>query len=175
MVTAAAFTGGFTTTQVQADVRVLDQSSTLTFVAILFGHNGVASPSNGLYVKIQRQLAGGFSHIGIYTGAGSNTTTVTTPGGNFQALAAPITAARMTVRANGATELYTGLDTDFNGTDEVSYVSTLSGVTLGDRVGLHVWGTTSAADNFNATVVPEPATFAVLGLGALGLLLRRRK
>jgi hypothetical protein len=29
-------------------------------------------------------------------------------------------------------------------------------------------------DNFQATVVPEPATFALLGLGLTGFLLRRR-
>lgn len=179
LVDSGAFTGAFDTTVVQADLRIIDNSSTLAYAAVAIGHNGLLTTGQGIFVKLQRQVAGpNFSHIGIYTGNGiNNTTAIVTAGGNFQALASPFAAARMTLRANSPTELYTGLDTDFNGTDEFSYTSTLNlGVlVLGDRVGMHFWGSLSRGDNFNANVVPEPATFAVLGLGALGLLLRRRK
>jgi len=36
-------------------------------------------------------------------------------------------------------------------------------------------GGTDRVDNFTVASVPEPSTFALLGVGALGLLLRRRK
>ena len=179
LVDSAAFSASFDMTIVQADLRVTDNSSTLAYAAVAIGHNGLLTTGNGIFVKLQRQVLGpNFSHIGIYTGNGiNNTTAIVTTGGNFQALASPFAAARMTLRANSPTELYTGLDTDFNGTDEFSYTSTLNlgSLVLGNRVGMHFWGNLSRGDNFNANVVPEPATIAVLGLGALGLLLRRRK
>ena len=179
LVDGTAFSASFEMTILQADLRVTDNSSTLAYAALAIGHNGVLTTGNGIFVKFQRQTAGpNFSHLGVYTGNGiNNTTAIVTTGGNFQVLATPFAAGRVTLRANSPTELYTGVDTDFNGTDEMSWTSTLNlgALTLGNRVGMHFWGNLSRGDNFNANVVPEPATFAVLGLGALGLMLRRRK
>jgi hypothetical protein len=177
LVNASVSTAPYLLSTVQIDVGVRDQSSTLTYSAIAFAHNGVASINNGIYVKLQRQLAGGYSHIGIYTGNNSNSSAITTPGGNFQALAQRFDRARLTVRSPSSTTLYTGIDLNFDGIDEIVYNSTLNlgTLTLGNRVGLHNWGNTGNLDNFRVTVVPEPATLAVLSLGAMAALRRRKK
>lgn len=177
VVNASAFTGAYDLTTVKADMRLLDASSTLTYQAISLGSDATTTASHGIYVKLQRQVAGGYSHIGFYTGAGSNTTAITTAGGNFQALTTSFSAARVTIRTTSTTNLYTGIDTNFDNVDDIVYNSTLNFPTLvvGNRVGLHNWGTTGTLDNFSATVVPEPASMAVLGLGIAALIRRRRK
>lgn len=177
LVKASVFTGAYDLTTVKADVSLSDTSSSLAYCALALGSDGTATASHGLFIKLQRQVAGGFSHIGAYTGAGTNTTAISLVGGNFQALASSITAARMTVRTPTATSLYIGLDTDFNNVDDVTYTGTLNFPTLivGNRVGLHIFGTTGRMDNYSATTVPEPATMAALGIGVAALLRRRRK
>jgi len=177
LVNAGMFSAAYTVHKVQADIRLMDTTSTLTYSALALAHNGVAAINNGIFVKLQRQVAGGFSHIGIYTGAGSSSSAITTAGGNFQVIATPFTAARLTVMVTGPTTLYTGIDTNFDNTDDIVYNSTLNTGTLvvGNRVGLHTWGNLSRIDNFRATAVPEPATLAVLGFGALAAMRRRRK
>lgn len=175
LVNSGVFTGAYNQTTVSADVSVLDQSSTLTYDAISLGSDGNGAVNHGIFVKLQRQAAGGFGTIGFYTGAGNNGNGITTSGGNFQTLATTFNSAHLTIKTLDATTLYTGIDTDFNGVDDITYLSTLNLGTLilGNQVGLHVWGTTSHLDNFSA-VVPEPVSMAAFGLGALALLRRRR-
>lgn len=177
LVNAGLFSAAYSVHRVQADVRVTDQSSTLAYVALALGHNGVAAVNNGIFVKLQRQVAGGFSHIGIYTGAGSSGTGITTSGGAFQAIATPFSAARFTVEVTSATTLYTGIDTNFDNVDDIVYNSTLNigTLTVGNRVGLHAYGTLGRIDNYRATAVPEPATMAALGLGVAAMIRRRRR
>lgn len=176
LVNASAFTGAYDQTIVSADVRLLDTTSTLAYMALALGNDNTTTASHGIYVKLQRQVAGGFSHIGFYTGAGSNTAAIVTTGGNFQALTSSFAAARLTIKMTSTTNLYTGIDTNFDNTDDITYNSTLSFPTMvvGNRVGLHVWGNTGTLDNFRATTVPEPATMAALGLGVAAVIRRKR-
>jgi hypothetical protein len=60
--------------------------------------------------------------------------------------------AQATAPANTATVLFLALDVEFNGGNHPVYV-----------------------DNLQASLVPEPTSFVLGGLGALGLLVRRRR
>lgn len=178
LVQASAFTGAYDQTEVSADVRLLDPGVATTFYAALsLGSDGTTTASHGIFVKLQRQLVGGFSHIGFYTGAGSNTAAITTPGTNFQAFATPFAAARFRIKMTSLTNLYTGIDTNFDTVDDIVYNSTLNFPTMvvGNRVGLHTFGNSGRLDNYRATVVPEPATMAALGLGIAALIRKRRR
>ena len=177
LVNSGVISGSYLNSMVQADLSVRDQSSTLTYSAIAFGHDGSTTVNHGIFVKLQRQTAGGFANIGFYTGAGSNGTGIVTSGGNFQTLATPITSARMTIKMLDATTLYTGLDTNFDSVDDVTYSSTLNLglMVLGNQFGLHVFGNTGQIDNYKATVVPEPVSMVALGMGVLALARKRRK
>lgn len=180
LVDAGVFTGNYDTTAVSADVSLSDATTTLAYCALALGSDGTATASHGILIKLQRQSPGvGFNNIGFYTGAGSNTTAITGPGGsNFFALPSVVTACHMTVMCTTLTNLYVGLDTDFNGSDDISYNATLNFPTLvvGNRVGMHIYGTTGRIDNFRAGApVPEPGTIAVFGLAGAGLLLRRKR
>lgn len=174
LVNSGVFAGAYNQTMVQGDVRVIDQSTTLTYIALILGGDGLLGVDHGIYVKVQRQGSGMFDFIGIYTGDNMNSGSISTPGGNFQALSTPFSAGRLTIKTLDALTLYTGIDTDFDNIDDMVYNSTLSipPLELGNQVGLHVFGTTGRLDNFRA-VVPEPASIAALALGA-AVLLRRR-
>jgi hypothetical protein len=178
LVKSATFTGPYDMTTVEADISLTDSSTSLAYVALALGHNGVNATGNGLFIKVQRQGITEFSHIGFYTGVGvNNTAAITGGGGNFVALTTTFSRAHMTVWASDPTTINLGLDTNFDGIDDQVHTRTMvfPTLTVGDRVGLGVFGTTGRADNFQATVVPEPATLAALGLGALALLRKRRK
>lgn len=177
LVKSSVFTGAYNLTTVKADLSLSDQSSALTYCALALGNDGSSLASHGLFIKLQRQVAGGFSHIGAYTGSGTNTTDISLNGGNFQALTSQINRCRMTVMCPTTTSLYIGLDTDFNNVDDVTYTGTLNTGTLitGNRVGLHIFGTTGRIDNYDARTVPEPASMAALGLGVAALIRKRRK
>jgi PEP-CTERM motif len=180
LVSAANFSAAYNLQEVSADVRLLDTSATTFYAALSLGSDGTTTASHGVFVKLQKQIAGGnFSHIGFYTGAGSNTTAITTPGtgGNFQTLATPFAAARFRIKMTSLTNLYTGIDTNFDSVDDITFNSTLNFPTMivGNRAGLHVFGNTGRLDNYRATAVPEPATMAALGLGIAAMIRRRRK
>jgi hypothetical protein len=176
LINSAVFSGAYDLQRVEADVSVLDQSSTLAYSALILGGTGTTTAGHGVFVKLQRQVAGGFSHIGIYSGVGQNHTGITTAGGNFQALPFSFSAARLAVWFSDPTTLQVGIDTDFNNVYDITYTSTvnLSTMVFGNRAGMHIWGNLGTIDNYSATIVPEPATLLVLGLGALALRRRRR-
>ncbi len=178
LVDAGVFTGNYDTTPVSADLSLSDSTVTLAYCALALGSDGTTTASHGIYVKLQRQTTTGFDFIGFYTAAGTNTTAISVAGGNFQALPSSITACRMTLKCTTTTNLYVGLDTNFDTVDDISYNATLNFPTLvvGNRVGLHTYGTTARIDNYQAgTPVPEPGTIAVFGLAGAGLLLRRKR
>jgi hypothetical protein len=177
LVQSSTFTGAYDLTTVTAIVGLRDQSTALAYTALALGHNGSTAINNGIFVKVQRQSASMFNFIGIYTGAGSNGTGITTAGGNFQALPSQFSRARMTIKMLDPTTLYTGLDTNFDSVDDITYNSTLNfpTLTVGNQVGLHTFGTMGAIDDFNASVVPEPATLAILGLGVAALARRKKR
>lgn len=177
LVSASAFTGAYNTTKVSATVSLSDTATSLAYCAIALGSDGTATASHGLFIKVQRQTTGNFDFIGAYTGAGTNTTAITLTGGNFQALQSTFSTARLSVWTPTATTLQIGIDTNFDNVDDQTYTGTLNFPTLvvGNRVGMHIFGTTGRIDDFSATTVPEPATMAVLGLGVAALIRRRRK
>lgn len=178
LVKSSVFTGSYDGTTVSADFSLVDQSTTLTYCGLVLGNDGTTTADHGFMVKLQRQTTTGFDFIGIYTGQSTNSANVTTAGGNFQALTSPITSCRMSLWCSNPTTLNVGLDTDFNGINDVTYTSTINtgAFTFGSRVGMSIFGTTGRIDNFRAaSTVPEPATMAILGAGALALIRRRRR
>jgi len=178
LVDTSAFSASYDQMTVSAIVSLLDASASLTYVALALGHNGSTVGNNGVFVKLQRQVEGdSFSHIGFYTAAGTNGNGITTTGTNFQLLTTSFRTARLTIKMTSATDLYTGIDTNFDNVDDVTYNSTLNlgTMVLGTQAGLHTFGTTANIDNFRAEGIPEPATILALGAGAALALRRRRK
>ncbi len=176
LLNASAFSANYADMILKADLSVLDQSATLTYQALHIGTNGLTAADNGIFVKIQRQIAGGYSHIGIYTGTSTNSANATTSGGNFQAFASQFNSARLTVMFTNATTMYTGIDTNFDSIDDLTFTTTVSGsVVFGNQSGILSWGNSGQLDNFSASAVPEPATMTVLGIGALAAFARRRR
>jgi hypothetical protein len=180
LVKSSVFTGAYDQTTVSADFHLTDATTTLAYVALALGHDGTTTSGHGLYIKIQRNTGnlGGFNSVGFYTAVGTNNTTAITGAGNFVNLSAEVSSGRMSIWCSDPTTINLGLDTDFNGTYEQLYTRTLNfggGFVAGNRVGAAVYGATGRLDNFNASPVPEPATFACLGLGLLAVARRRRK
>jgi hypothetical protein len=181
LLTPANFSATYTDTTVEADL-FHDGSTTLGFVALAFGHNGLTGAGNGLYIKVQAQTGSQYSHVGFYTGVGNSSTAPWTDPPIFFTLNAPFSSAHMTVWASDATTINLGLDTDFNGTDDQVYTRhlNLANMTFGTRAGIGIFGPSATADNFLVTggaAVPEPTTVALAGLaaGGLGLCVRHRR
>ncbi|MEX2242642.1 MAG: PEP-CTERM sorting domain-containing protein [Fimbriimonadaceae bacterium] len=176
LVNAGNFSANYALTIVEADI-FHDGVAATGYVSLSMGHNGVAAGGNGLYIKLQTQSgATMFNTMGFYTGNGSGTTTFWTDPPVFFTLATPFQNAHMTLWASDAATINVGLDTDFDGNDDQVHTRhlNLGAMTFGTQVGLSVFGTNTTIDNFQASVVPEPASMAALGLGALALVRRRR-
>ena len=176
LVNAPNFSSDYTTTRVRADVFHNGVSGT-GYVALALGHNGSTALGNGLFIKVQSNLTTTFNTVGFYTGVGQSSTAPWTDPPVFFTLTTPFTAARITVWASDPTTINLGIDTDFNGSDDQLHTRhlNLGAMTFGNQAGLGVFGTNVKADDFSATVVPEPTTLAVLGVGVLALLRRRKK
>lgn len=169
-------------------ISTLDVFATSTasqFSALLTGLGG----TDTLMVKIQAQTSTGqFSHVGFYhktsaTGYGNWSPGVTTlpdsstSTSGFVTMPAGLTfsSARLSVWFPDADTVQLDIDTDFNGSVDQTYkrtgLSTFA-ANLGTGHGIAAWGTTARFDNWS--VVPEPASLALLGLGALLMTMRRR-
>lgn len=176
LVTLGNYSASYMQTVVEADITHSGVVGT-GYGALAFGHNGGTTVGNGLFIKVQTQgTVAAFNFIGFYTGVGVGTTSAWTDPPVFFATTANFTRAHMTVWASDATTINLGIDTDFNGIDDQVYTRhmNLGAMSFGNQVGLGVFGTNTTLDNFQASAVPEPASMAALGLGALALLRRRR-
>lgn len=149
--------------------------SSLSYVALALGHNGVTTAGNGLFIKVQG--TGTFTNIGFYTGINGSTTSFWTDPPIFFTATSAFASARITVWASSATTINLGIDSNFDNTFDQTYSRNLNlgSMTFGTRAGLHVFGANARADNYQVGVVPEPATMAALGLGVAALLRRRRR
>lgn len=176
LITAANYSAAYTNGSISADV-FHDGSNSLGYVALAIGHNGLTAAGNGIYMKVQGTGATGFTSIGFYTGINGTSTAPWNGATAFFTATAPFLQARMTVWASDATTINLGLDTNFDQVYDQTYTRTLNlgAITLADRAGIAVYGTSARADNLNVGVIPEPATMTVLGLGVLALARRRRR
>ena len=84
------------------------------------------------------------------------------------------TTYKATFTKDGAN--FTGKITTLDGTilAQATYTETLAALVGGNTGIISQWGPNYTLDNFSYTLVPEPATMALLGLGCLGLLKRRK-
>jgi|GEM_PF-2959270 len=73
-----------------------------------------------------------------------------------------------------ASKITVDIDTDFNGTPDLSYFRSNTPMVITEGVGLGAFGF-SKTDNFRADITPEPAALLVLGVGTLGLARRRQR
>ncbi|MCB0825769.1 MAG: PEP-CTERM sorting domain-containing protein [Armatimonadetes bacterium] len=173
LVNAGLFSAGYTEAAVSVDI-LHDGSGSTGYVALALGHNGSTASGNGLFIKVQGTNS--FEFIGFYTGVNDSTESWWTDPPIFFAADSSFSSARITVWASSATEINLGIDTNFDNTFDQLYTRNLSGTgTLGTQVGLGVYGTSTSADNFVATAVPEPTTMALLGLGLAAIARRKRK
>lgn len=125
----------------------LDSSSTLSFL--------VRTAGDGFLDKIEVR----FSANGSSTDVGSTATSV----GDFTTLLGSFAASTDTGWASLSYSLY-GLSTSTTGRLAIRYVVD-SVATAGGYIGI---------DDVAVTAVPEPTTYALMGLGVAALMLRRR-
>lgn len=141
---------------------------TTGYVALVLGYAGTGL-NQALFGKVQDNDGDGdFDSFGLYTG--NNVTT----GGTFASLTTEFLRGRIYAYMSDADTFTLDVDNNFDTIIDESHsrtgISAFSG-SLGTGVGLGMWDS-AMANNYNA--VPEPATFAALGLGALALMRRRK-
>ena len=141
------------------------------FVAAVSGFAGTGN-NQALFAKIQDTDADAvFDSVGLYTG--NNVAT----GGIFVPLITPTASARITLFSSTPDSFSLGIDNDFvPGFEEVHTRTGVLGFagSLGTGVGLGIFRN-GFADNYNALAIPEPASGAVLAIGAAALLASRRR
>ncbi|HVT12030.1 MAG TPA: PEP-CTERM sorting domain-containing protein [Fimbriimonadaceae bacterium] len=157
------FSAAYTVQSVSMDVSLTNAN--LGYVGGVLGYG-----SDDIFVKVQGS-GGTFTNYGFYHANNSSGVS----GGGFFSLNTTFTSARITVSVLSNDSVQLGIDTDFNGSFDQTYTATgYSAYSLGTGAGIALYGS-GAGDNYRAQgIVPEPASFAVLGLGALALLRRRR-
>lgn len=138
----------------------------ITYAAAVLGYLDL---TNSIFIKVQDNgLGNTYNRAFFYIGNGG-------AGGSagFQDITTPFANAHIKVSyASGIATL--GIDADFNGSYEQVYTANYGAPTLGTGAGLGAYGD-GKVDNYAINgAVPEPTTVAVLALGALALIRRRK-
>lgn len=142
-----------------------------SYAAFALGTTGLGA-GQGLFVKVQDNNGDGtFDTYGLYTG---NNQASGFSGAMFGVLDQPVTSARVTAKIEGNV-VRLGVDSDFDNVANASIsASGVNDLTLSNRFGIGLSGG-AYVDNYSATAVPEPASFAVIGVGLAALKRRKRK
>jgi len=109
-----------------------------------------------------------------YTATTSNPISIGTPKQTYNFSGSTTTSVRFAVTSQG--NAYLGLPRSYSLGTNLSGSAIFENESiqsLGFDVGNYSW--TFGADTFEVNVVPEPSSFALLSLGAAGLLARRRR
>jgi hypothetical protein len=143
---------------------VFHNTQSLTFVGAVLGYTDAFT---SIFVKVQdNTFSGNFNRAFFYVGDNG------VSGGVSYADLTPFTAARVYVSFAG-TVATLGIDTNFDFVMDQTYSADYGSSAYGLGAGLAAWGD-AEIDNYGINAVPEPASLAVLGLGVVAMLRRRR-